>query len=209
MPVIALLGNKGGAGKTTLCVNMATAIASSSSIAVLDADPQQSSSQWFDISEMDYGLDVHDASKGIATVLNDLSESSDFVLIDCPPSVHSDQMQEALELADMALIPVQPSPLDIWATVHVEEAVETAKQKNPDLQAMMVINQYEPWTKLSKMMERAMAELTLPTAETMIHRRSVYRNSFLEGLTVHNMGSKGSDASAEIFRLIREIEVKI
>ena len=206
MPVIALIGNKGGAGKTTLCVNLAAGMASGHPSVILDADPQQSSLQWCDIAECNQAVDVVDASDNIEHALNALDERYVNRLIDCPPSVHSDQMQQALLVADIAVIPVQPSPLDIWATVHIEAAVEIARQDNPKLKAILVINQFESRTRLSKIMQRALAELSVPAAETIIKRRAVYRNSFLEGKTVHDMGSRGAAASDEIRNLIREVE---
>lgn len=206
MPVIALIGNKGGAGKTTLCVNLASALGANNPTVILDADPQQSSLQWCDIAENNETVEVIEASENIASVLEGVADQYHHQLIDCPPSVHSEQMQQALRIADIAIVPVQPSPLDIWATVHIENAVEEAREHNPGLQAVLVINQFESRTKLSKIMQRALQELSLPAAETIIRRRAVYRNSFLEGRTVHQMGSRGSAASDEINELIREVE---
>jgi len=206
MAVIALVGNKGGAGKTTLCINLAAALSGQDQVVILDADPQQSSMQWRDIAEGNSGLTVISAVNGIKAALDLIDTTSRYYFIDCPPSVHSQQMQEALRLADLAIIPVQPSPLDIWATVHIENEVETARQDNPSLRAVMVINQLEPRTRLSQLMRLALVELSLPAAETAIRRRAAYRNSFLEGRTVHDQGSRGASASDEIHKLIREME---
>ena len=207
MPVIALVGNKGGAGKTTLCVNLAAALADKASVVVLDADPQQSSSQWHKIADGGgNAFEVFEACDDVERVLNGLEQRFTHNLIDCPPSVHSKQMQQALRIADLAIIPVQPSPLDLWATVHVEKEVASAREDNPALNAILLINQFESRTQLSQLMPRALAELSLPAAETQIKRRVVYRNSFLEGRTVHDVGKRGSAASEEIHQLIQEME---
>ena len=206
MPVIALVGNKGGAGKTTLCVNLATAFASKAPTVILDADPQQSSLQWRGIAEDNASIDVFEADHDVNQAYHNIGNQYSYCLIDCPPSVHSEQMQQALRIANLAIIPVQPSPLDIWATVHVEKEVESARTENPDLKSLLLINQFETRTQLSKIMRRALAELSLPAAETQIKRRAVYRNSFLEGRTVHDFGARGADASAEIYQLIQEME---
>ena len=205
MTVIALVGNKGGAGKTTLCVNLAGAFASHQPTIILDADPQLSSLQWHDIAAQDDMVDVLEADADTRRWQKQFDASGKIILIDCPPSVHSEQMQQALRIADIALVPVQPSPVDIWATVHVENEVEQALQYNPRLKALLVVNQLEPRTRLSKMMHRALAELSLPVAEAAIHRRVVYRNSFLDGRTVHQVGRRGEVASAEIHDLANEI----
>lgn len=206
MPVIALVGNKGGAGKTTLTINLAAMLSDSNRVVILDADPQQSSLQWRDIADSHPSLKVVEAVEGVGDVLNGIRHQYEYYLIDCPPSVHSIQMQQALRVADLALVPVQPSPLDIWATVHIEEEIEQSRLDNPELNALLVINQLEPRTKLSKIMRRAMDELSLPAADTAIRRRAAYRNSFLEGRTVVGLGALGVSASEEIRDLINEME---
>lgn len=205
MPVIVLIGNKGGAGKTTLCVNLAAALASQHSTMILDADPQQSSSQWRTIAENSI-VDVIEAQDNLPNLANTHANQVDYCLIDCPPSVHSLQMQQALKIADLAIIPVQPSPLDIWATIHVEKEIESAREQNKNLKAMLMINQFEARTQLSNITRQALAELSIPVAETQVKRRAVYRNSFLEGRTVHDVGRKGAEASYEIHQIIKEME---
>jgi chromosome partitioning protein len=206
MPVVALIGNKGGAGKTTLCVNLAAALASDKPSIILDADPQQSSLQWQRIAEGHQSVDVMDAHCNLNEQLKVAELECDYCLIDCPPSAQSPQMQQALQIADLAIVPVLPSPLDIWATVHIEEAVASAHEVNPGLKVLLVINQFEARTRLSRLMERALAELTLPTAKTIIRRRAIYRHAFLEGRTVHDVGSRGQAASSEIQQLVEEME---
>lgn len=207
MRTIALIGNKGGAGKTTLCVNLAAALhGAKTPTVILDADPQHSSLQWKSISELESTLEVQPASDDVEQAFNDLVDDYAYCVIDCPPSAQSQQMHEALCLADLAVVPVLPSPLDIWATVHIEPAVEQARQSNPDLQVILVINQYESRTRLSQLMERALAELELPAAHAFLKRRAIYRHSLLEGRSVHDAGSRGREASAEIFQLIEEME---
>jgi chromosome partitioning protein len=206
MPVIALVGNKGGAGKTTLCVNLAAALATRGGSVILDADPQQSSSQWYRLADDNQSVEVFDACAQLTELVNKYAQRVSYVLIDCPPSVHSEQMQQALRRADLALIPTQPSPLDLWATVHVEKEVTLALKDNPKLQALLLINQFESRTQLSQIMRRALQELSLPAAEAQIKRRAVYRNSLLEGRTVHDVGHRGKSASAEIDQLARELE---
>ena len=123
MPVIAVVGNKGGAGKTTLSVNLAAGLTRQASIAVVDADPQGSALHWHAIADDERGLPVYEASSQLANQASELLNNFDYVIIDCPPSVHAPQTSAALQFGDMALIPVQPSPVDLWATVHIEQAV--------------------------------------------------------------------------------------
>jgi len=205
MPVIALVGNKGGAGKTTLCVNLASALATRAPTLILDADPQRSSLQWRALSDNENAVAVADAVDDVADAIAGVADDYRFVVVDCPPSVHAEQTGEALALSNLALIPVQPSPLDLWATVHIEDKIADARVRNPSLQAVLVINQLEPRTRLSQLMRQALAELSLPAAETAIRRRMAYRSSVLEGRTVLEQGKRGEAAAEEIQQLIEEV----
>ncbi len=205
MPVIALVGNKGGAGKTTLCINLASALAERDTTVVLDADPQQSSHNWHAIADGNSAFSVVSASEGIAQAADNHASSARYVLIDCPPSVHSQQTSDALSRADLALIPVQPSPLDLWASVQIETEVGRARESNPGLGALLVINQLEPRTRLSQVMRDALAELSLPAAESAVRRRMIYRKSVVQGKSVLDVGSQGADAAEEIRQLVDEM----
>lgn len=207
MPLIALVGNKGGAGKTTLTVNVASGLARQSRVAVVDADPQGSSLQWRAFSSNENAVPVIPANGQLEDQAKKLLEEYQYVVIDCPPSVHAEQTTTVLGFSDIALVPVQPSPIDLWATVHIEEAVEKARNTNASLSALLVINQLEPRTTLSKLVRDALFEIGLPVANTALRRRAIYRNSALEGKSVFDMGSRGRDAANELEELIQEVLV--
>ena len=151
------------------------------------------------------GVDVVDAVDDLPDAVAAHRDAFGHLVIDCPPSVEAPQTLTALRLVDVALIPVQPSPLDIWATVHIEREVEAAREHNPGLRALLVINQLEPRTRLSRMMRQALAELSIPAAQTAVRRRMAFRMSVLEGRSVFDFGSQGNDAGAEIQQLIEEV----
>ena len=205
MPVIVVVGNKGGAGKTTLCVNLAAGLARQASIAVVDADPQGSSLQWREIANVRGTVSVFPGSENLQAQAREFAGEFDYVVVDCPPSVHTPQTVSALEVGDLALIPVQPSPVDLWATVHIERAILEARNTNPSLRSLLVINQLEARTTLSRVVREALMEISLPVARTALRRRAVYRNSALEGKTVFQMGARGAAASEELEQLIQEV----
>lgn len=205
MPVIALVGNKGGAGKTTLSINLAAGFAKLSNVVVVDADPQGSAIQWNVFTGASMSMPVLEASDELGNQIAELSKQYDYVIVDCPPSVHAPQTTRVLEVCDLALIPVQPSPVDLWATVHTEKAVQQARQTNASLRALLVINQLEPRTTLSRLVRDALSEIGLPVANTALHRRAIFRNSALEGRNVFEMGRRGDKAASEIDELIHEV----
>ena len=205
MPVIAVVGNKGGAGKTTLSVNLAAGMAKQARIAVLDADPQGASLQWREIANAQNSISVFPAGEDLQVQAIELAREFDNVVVDCPPSVHAPQTISVLEVCDLALIPVQPSPVDLWATVHIERAITNAQLTNPSLRSLLVINQLETRTTLSRVVREALTEISLPVARTALKRRAVYRNSALEGKSVFEMGARGAAAAEELEQLIQEV----
>ena len=205
MPVIALVGNKGGAGKTTLSVNLAAGLGKQKSVILVDADPQGSALQWNAFTDSNDTITVVEATDELNRQIVELSKEYDYVVVDCPPSVHAKQTINVLEICDLALIPVQPSPVDLWATVHTEKAVQQARKSNANLQAVLVINQLETRTTLSRVVRDALSEIELPVAKTALRRRAIFRNSVLEGKNVFEMGRRGIDAANEIDELIHEV----
>lgn len=205
MPVIALVGNKGGVGKTTLSVNLSTCLGKHNTTAIVDADPQGSAFQWRAFSDNENAIPVFQGSDQLDSNAEELLNDYEYVVFDCPPSVHAPQTTSVLSFCDIAVIPVQPSPVDLWATVHIEEAVENARQTNPDLKALLVINQLEARTTMSRVVRDAITEIGLPVADTALRRRAIYRNSVLEGKSVFDMGKRGADAVAELEQLMQEI----
>jgi chromosome partitioning protein len=205
MPIIALVGNKGGAGKTTLSVNLAAGLARQTTTAVVDADPQGSAYQWSAFYESENTIPVYQGTEDLNDMARQLLEEYQYVIFDCPPSVHAPQTKSVLEFGDTAVIPVQPSPVDLWATIHIEEAVTSAREVNPALRALLVINQLEIRTTLSRLVREALSEISLPVADTALRRRAIYRNSALEGKSIFDMGRRGEDAAEELKQLIQEI----
>jgi chromosome partitioning protein len=205
MPVIAFVGNKGGAGKTTLAINMAAGLARYAQTAIVDADPQGSSIHWHANSDAARITPVFQAESALLEQIETLKGQFLYVVADCPPSVHAPQTDAILKMADVALVPVQPSPVDLWATVHIEQAIAEASRINPALRAVLVVNQLESRSTLSQLIREALAEIAVPVANTAVRKRSIYKASALEGRTVFDMGKRAAEAAEELDQLIKEV----
>ncbi|MCG6898258.1 MAG: ParA family protein [Thiocapsa sp.] len=206
MSVVAVVGNKGGTGKTTLSLNLGAGLAQRGSVVIVDADPQQSAYQWRLVGDAGGGLPaVVAAAFGLDKTVLALRDVHAHVVIDCPPSIKAPQTEHALRLADHALIPLQPSPMDLWATSHIARIIEKLRPENPRLRALIVMSQMEPRTTLSRLMPEAVSELDLPVARTSLQRRSIHRLCVLEGRSIFQTGRRGAAAAAEINDLIAEI----
>jgi chromosome partitioning protein len=206
MSIIVVVGNKGGTGKTTLALNLAAGLARHDTVIVIDADPQQSAYQWRLVGNDRPGLPaVIAAAHGLEQTIAAMRDTHRHVVVDCPPSIKAPQTEAALRIADHALIPVQPSPMDLWATTHIAKILERLRPENPKLRVLIVMSQIEPRTTLSRLMPEAAAELDLPVARAALRRRSIHRHCVLEGRTVFQAGRRGADAAQEIDTLITEV----
>jgi chromosome partitioning protein len=207
VPVIALVGNKGGAGKTTLAMNLAAGLRRRSSTVLVDADPQGSAGHWSRVAAASgrSAVAVEAAAQDLSGQIAALSRDHPHVVVDCPPSIDAAASHRALTVCDFALVPVLPSPLDLWATTRIAAEVARAGGANPGLRAALVVNQLEPRTTLSRVVGQVLTELELDVLDAGIRRRAVYRNCMLEGRTVYDSGARGRDAIAEMEQLLMEI----
>lgn len=204
--VIAIVNQKGGTGKTTLALNLAAGLARRGSTAVIDADPQRSISQWIAIGAKQNPLaaaTVIGASPG--ETIARLKGSHRYVVLDCPPAVQDPATAMLLSVAGLVLIPVLPSPLDLWASVEMAALIRQARKNDPALQAYLVLNQVETRNSLSRGMQEALAEFDLPVLAASLQRRAAYRSAAVEGLSVYGLGARGARAVSDIEAIIEEI----
>ena len=117
------------------------------------------------------------------------------MVLDCPPSLESHASMQALRACDVALIPVLPSPVDLWASMKLPE----------NIQAFLVLNQLESRSALSSAMRDALIEFGMPVLDAGLRRRAAYRNAALEGLSVYQMGGRGTKAVEEMEAIIEEV----
>ncbi len=204
--IIAVINQKGGTGKTTLALNLAAGLARRGSTHLVDADPQRSITQWVGMGGGNSGLPGVAQLGGNATaVLRKLARSHRYVVVDCPPTVQGEAIAAIMRVAQLALIPVLPSPIDLWASVDMAVAVKEAKQLNPGLCACLVLNQMESRNALSRDMREAVAEFDVPVLAAGMQRRAAYRSAAVEGLSVYGVGKRGQQAMADIEAIIEEV----
>jgi len=201
---IAVANLKGGCGKSTLALNLASGLEKRGKTILLDVDPQGTLEHW--LKETFEGMpNVKNASKNVKKIISDSEKNYDFVVADCPPSLESGHTQEVLKEVDLLLIPVLPSPPDLWSSVHMVDAVKEAQKKNTKLKAKLVRNQVETRSALSKAMRQAIEFCGLPALESSLARRASYRWAALEGISVYQFGSRGETAVNDIEAIIKEI----
>jgi chromosome partitioning protein len=209
--IIAVVNQKGGSGKTTISMQLAGALSRRKGrVLVVDADPQGTATRWAASAEDDHpfpaavvGLSA--ANNKVHREVRKFVDNYDYIIIDCPPAADSPVPQSALLVADLALVPIIPSPLDMWAAVGIREVISTVSDLNEDLRARLIINQCQPNTTLAQEALEVLPEFGIELCNTYICQRQVYRQSAVFGQTVHDFGSKATAATEEIEALTDEV----
>lgn len=205
MKTIALLSQKGGTGKTTLCVHLAVAAEQAGKSAViLDLDPQASSTGWKDNRAGESPVVV---SLQFSRLGQTLSASRDsgarFAFIDSAP--HSDQVaMTAAEAADLILIPCRAGILDIRAIAMTAKIAKIAGKP-----AFVVLNALPPQaTGMVAEVREAVGVHGLKLAPVTIHQRAAFAHSLIDGRTALEADPKGK-AAGEIAELFRWVEKQV
>ena len=203
--VIALASLKGGCGKSTLAMNLAAGLARRDSVGLVDTDPQGALCHWADWSAKPGLPEVLAGGDDTLETVSHASRRHHWVVVDCPPALDMAITCRILERVDMVLVPVLPSPLDLWATAKTVDAVREAQRCNFDLKGWLLINQAEPTSAISRAMSQALATLAIPTLGCVIRRRAAFRTAAVEGVSVYQLGPRGREAAREIDQVIEEV----
>ena len=206
MKVIAVLNQKGGSGKTTIATHLARALQlQGGSVLLVDSDKQGSARDWSAVNESNpvtvIGLDRPTLDRDLKNI-----SDKDFVVIDGSPQA-TDLAVSAIKAADFVLIPVQPSPYDIWATSDLVDLVKQRIEMTDNrLKSAFVVSRAIKNTKIGSEVSEVLIEYGLPVLNAKIVQRIAYPNSAAIGKTVFETESKTSDAVAEMNALATEVK---
>jgi chromosome partitioning protein len=203
--IITIAQHKGGAGKTTLTTQLAVAVSHDHhKVLVIDSDPQGSTSEWHRERVKTLGrknkIGVM-ATQGWKLIrdLPNLIDEYDYILIDTPPHAES-EASIAVRLSHLVLMPVQPSPLDVWACAPTIKLI--LDEKKP---VMLVMNRVPAKSKLNETMMEKLATLKINVAKQSLGNRTIFAGSMIKGLGVIEHEPR-SIASEEIQILWKDIQ---
>lgn len=202
--VITVAQHKGGAGKTTLAAQLAVALdQSGAKVITLDVDPQGSLTQWHTTRSEQMGRKnkiAHLQLQGwkVMRELRRLAEEFDYVIIDTPPHAES-ETSIAIRQADLVLLPIQPSPLDIWASGPTLKLV--MEEKRPML---IVLNRVPPRARMNDVIIEKLSGMNISVSRQTLGNRVAFSASIMDGQGVVESDPRGQ-AALEIKNLLKEI----
>ncbi|MDH3602133.1 MAG: AAA family ATPase [Candidatus Tectomicrobia bacterium] len=207
--IIAILGEKGGTGKTTFATNLAgLRAATGCDVLIIDADRQGSASYWFDKRDDTHPEvpTVHCVQKfgsGLVRTVRDMARRYDDIIIDAGAG-DSREVESTLRVADRAIIPVQPAGLDVWTLGLIDDRVDEAKGVNDALAAWVVMNRASANPRDNDVNEAAKAIAAcenLQLADIIICDRVAVKRATPVGLTVSEYKPFDPKAAHEMAQL--------
>ncbi len=201
MKTIAILNQKGGVGKTTLSINLARAIQlAGCKVVLIDADPQGSSRDWNSANDGKIlpvlGLDRKTIEADIKNI-----QGYEYAIIDGAPQLR-EMAVAAIKAADIVLIPVQPSPLDIWATSDLIELIKERQAIADKPKAAFIVSRQIQNTQVGKDVRDVLTQSGIKVFENGTFQRVAYSDSLATGSTALDVTGK---AKEEIESITKEL----
>lgn len=198
--IIAIVNQKGGAGKTTTAVHLAYWLSQRGTILVVDADAQQSSATW--LEELNLPCKIINEPDELFERLPELAQEHDFIIVDGAASF-SENTRVILTRADMALIPCKPAGLDMHSTNRVIRLIRQAKDLRGGLpKAALFLNQAKKGTVLLRESKIALSKTGVDLLDTVIYDRSIITDSPSQGQVVWQMSGASAKLAASEYNLL-------
>lgn len=211
--IITIANQKGGCGKTTITMQLAGALGKDAfKVLIVDADPQGTATRWASNADDSFPFPSHLAglSAAGAKVHREIKKYIglyDYILIDCPPAVDSATPQSSLMISDLVLIPIIPSPADLWAAVGIQELIERIQQINEGLKSRIIPNMCQTNVNLTQEVLEVLNGFGIEVSKAHLYLRTAYRQSAVLGKTVYDI--KGADKAIQEITALKNEIIKI
>ena len=204
--LIAITNTKGGVGKSTLAVHLAVWLFDQGfSVGFIDADKQRSSSQWIAEAEPEINVITVDTPDECLKKARKLTKTRDFVVGDGPAGL-DDLSRTLLILADVAVLPITPSILDLRSVEQATTILRYAQQINRGRPpGRLVLNEFAPRQVISRELRQVLPKFRVPIAKQTIRRLQAFPDAAQQGTVVTRMGRKAAPAAADASKLFAEL----
>ena len=203
--IVGVLNQKGGVGKTTLSVNLAACLARTGArVLLIDADPQGSSLDWAAARQGEPLFSVVGFPR--ATIHKEIAQLGlgyDHIIIDGPPRV-TDLARSAIMASDIVVIPVQPSPYDIWAAEEVVKLITEARVYKENIKSVFVVNRKITNTAIGRDVREALAAHPIHVLDASVAQRVVFAEAAAQGQAIFEIDPTGP-AVAEMEAVAAEL----
>src|SRR4051812_25969306 len=208
--IISVLNQKGGVGKTTLATHLAAGLAAKGErVLLVDADPQHSALDWGAKRETPLPFTLMGQPTAVLPrALPPMVPNPYTAIVIDGPGKLTDVPRSAIMASDVVLIPVQPSPYDVWSSADILKILNEAKVYRPDVKAAFVITRKIANTVLGRDVAEALADFDVPVLGTHIYQRQCYATTAGDGLSVVEAKPKDDShrqAAEEVMALIEEV----
>lgn len=208
--IIAFINQKGGCGKTTLSINVGVTLSlrHNKKVCIIDGDNQGSATKWTGnaLENVEFPCTVISLAKSSGLAHREIKKLIglyDYIIIDCPPNTEAQINASVLLVADLAVIPFNPSPLDLRAIEEIKPLIEAASVNNEKLKTVAIINRTDNRNVSNAVTEHFKKNNSISLLDTKIKSRAIYCETELTGSSVYT--ANVPQAKNEIALLVDEI----
>jgi chromosome partitioning protein len=201
LKILVIANGKGGVGKTTTSVNLASLLSSKMKTLLVDADPQGSSSWWVERGEMPFELSTETDPKLLKQLRKVLGY--ELVIVDTPPALRSDALKAVVQAADYLILPTQPAPMDLTALIEtVRSALAPAQVAH-----RVLLTKVDPRSLNDALdAQKSLMDAGIPVFNAFIRAYKVHERAPLEGVPIiQSKGKNAKEAAADYQRVADEL----
>ena len=199
MKILVIANGKGGVGKTTTSVNLASILSSRMKTLAVDADPQGSLSWWFEQGEMPFELST-EADPKLLQQLRKV-KGYELVVVDTPPALRSDALKAVVQAADYLILPTQPAPMDLTALIEtVKQVIAPAK-----VSYRVLLTKVDPRSLNDALdAQKSLIDAQIPVFNAFIRVYKAHERAPLEGVPITQAKAKNAKEAASDYQRVAD-----